>query len=120
MSDGASSEQVRQIAAEMGKLIGDRVAVELSATERRLTDKVDQRCAEIMQRVDAVAVEQIAAGKSIVRIETRLDEGDKRFAALEERVTRVEGRERSSALTIAKLIGIGSAGGWAVARWFKS
>lgn len=106
---------VHTLAVEMANLIGDRFALKLSEVEKALATKTDEARAEIMREVQIIKAEQSKATVAIVRIETRLDEGDKRFTKLEERVAAIEERERKTVSGLLKLFaaaGLGAVGSW--------
>jgi septal ring factor EnvC (AmiA/AmiB activator) len=97
---------VRALAEEMARLIGNQVALNLAQVEKALTEKTESARREIMGEIAELKKEQFSMSKSIVKIETRLDEGDKRFEHIEQRLTAMEERERASAFRIAKILGL--------------
>jgi len=119
----------QDLAMQIGKLIGDRCALEMANVERNLAKKTDEFRIELMAEVREVKTEirdikksQAEHSVAIGRIETRMEEGEKRFQALERRVSELEKRETETSLTLAKLTGVGGVGailGGGIALFFK-
>lgn len=105
-----------QLAMEISKLLGDRFELNLANVERRLAQKTDDVRNEILSEVRKLQDEQAEQGKALVRMETRLDEGDKRFKDIEVRLEKLEERERMSAIGLAKLGGAAGIGAL-LSRW---
>jgi|CXWL01.1.fsa_nt_gi chromosome segregation ATPase len=107
----------QKLAMEIGKLIGDRCALEMAIVERNLANRVEAFRTEMMTEVREVKSEirdiketQSHQAVSIAEINTRLAEGERRFQALEDRVARLEQRERAATIGMAKLAGVATAG----------
>lgn len=89
----AGSDDSTKLAMEVGKLIGDRCANEIRNVESSLRDRIDMHHREQMEQIEKVKETQVAMQVTQARIETRLDEGERRFADLEDRVSAVEDLE---------------------------
>jgi len=108
--DAQKAGETLSIAMELGKLIGDRLSIEIRESERRINDRVDLNHRETMKKIDEMKTEIGKVNVEVARIDTRLNEGDRRFSELEERVDELEKQERTNAISYAQILGASGAG----------
>lgn len=86
--------------------------------EQRIGRRQDEFRTELVTELREIKADLKTQAISLARVETRLDEGDKRMTAIEDRnlrlearIQQLEDRERKSSLLVAKLAGLSAAAG---------
>jgi len=112
--DAIHKAEMQVLAMDMAKIMSASIAAEIQASERRVTQRMDDLRTDFMKEIGEIKQDQKEIAVAVAKVETRLQEGDKRFESLEKRVAMVEAGERSSAISVAKLIGAAAAGALSV------
>lgn len=116
-------ERLSPEAKEVLELFANRVQLSLANLELSMADRSDKFRRELTQELRRVADEQVKQGLSLAKIEERLDEGDKKFDKMDERLTTLEGEQNKAGRGLAYLAGAATGGGAvgaALARLFGS
>jgi hypothetical protein len=107
---GSLTPEAQAAVKQLGDLLTAGVIAQIGILRDDLARRVDNVRAELAGKLDHISEIQGEQAVALAKIETRLEEGDKRFVALEQRVALLEERERGGAVALAKLVGASLAG----------